>query len=1110
MRLSSLELLGFKSFLNRTVFRFSGGVTALVGPNGCGKSNIVDAMIWALGERGTKSLRVKEMGDVIFHGSNGRRPVNMAEVTLNLIAAEREYAIKRRIFRDGTNEYYINGDQVRLKDIQDFFLGTGIGVHSYAIVEQGNIEYLAQMKPQERRVVIEETSGITRFEEKKRDAFGRLEEVRVNLERVEDILSEVTKNRARSEEEWQRLKEYQTLKERLDGIDVHLLVEGLRKLEKREEKLGERETELAQDVETKEAEIRGAREAIGAKDEELTLTDALARDIELDIATKEKDIESRVLEITYIEDEKKRLSSLKSELATTRTEIAGRLEAERIEEKADAERTAKEISLLGKEEEDYVVLQQQKEELKTSLDEFEWRMEEERSRLFTTASGLADVNNRAVEAERLVKERKAREERRLDEERRLTGELKLLEEKLTGLKGRLEKETVERERCLGEEEGLTEALDRVAAEIAERRGRIERLKGEKRGKEEFLKQMKSTREPPRGEDLPYAHLVDMLKVPKEAENAVDRLFAKEMGYQVLLVSGADELASIVEKNARNFIFFSPKGIFSNESGEVEMSLHRVESPKEAFERIEKGEEGIFAGDDFAIDSRGFVLRERETRGISLKEFRERKRVEKELAEIQRTLDAEQSALPGDQKRMAETEQVLQALRVRKKDVDGRLAGIERERIVAETQTKTAQERLGELASRYAIEEEAPAVSMQELAGERERLEQEKALGEERMKKLRDERDSFKAVFEEMEGRFHELTIHLERKRAVIRRLQDDTERRLVAIERMEQETAQLVVKVETADRELADVAMKIAALEESHAQLAETLKKQVTRYEDVKRSLGELHVARSALQEGLDGLHQEMEKIRARREGLEKEKAVLDERKETLRERLRMEFGIEDVASVVREKGFSESDRQAVVAEMERIGEVNFRSEKEYHELKDRFEFLTKQKADLEQAVDSLRKTIAKLDLVSRDLFIETFDMVNDAFKRFSHALFKGGKGELVYNRDTMGVDLYITPPGKKVTRMELLSGGEKALISLAFLLSLMETKASPFTLMDEIDAPLDDANLMSLLDIIRSISKKTQVVLITHNRLTMEASDTVYGITMEEDGVSKTISIKL
>jgi chromosome segregation protein len=1033
----------------------------------------------------------------------------MAEVTLNLVAAEREYAIKRRIFRDGTNEYYINGDQVRLKDIQDFFLGTGIGLHSYAIVEQGNIEHLAQMKPQERRVVIEETSGITRFEEKKRDAFGRLEEVRVNLDRVEDILSEVTRNCARSEEEWQRLKEYQALKERLDGIDVHLLVEGLRKLEKREEKLGERETELAQDVETKDAEIRGAREAIGAKDEELSLTDALTRDIELDIATKEKDIESRVLEITYIEDEKKRLSSLKGELANTRTEIAGRLEAERTEEKADAERTAKEISLLGKEEEDYGVLQQQKEELKTSLDEFEWRMEEERSRLFATASALADVNNRAVEAERLIKERKAREERRLEEERRLTGELKLLEEKLTGLKGRLEKENVERERCLGEEEGLTEALDRVAAEIAERRGRIERLKGEKRGKEEFLKQMKSTREPPRGEDLPYAHLVDILKVPKEAENAVDRLFAKEMGYQVLTVSG-DELASIVEKNARNFIFFSPKGIFSNESGEVEMSLHRVEHPKEAFERIEKGEEGIFAGEDFAIDSRGFILRERETRGISLKEFRERKRVEKELVEIQGTLDAEQAALPGDQKRMAETEQVLQALRVRKKDVDGRLAGIERERIVVETQTKTAQERLGELASRYAVEEEAPPVSMQELAGERERLEQEKALGEERVKKLRDERDSFKAVFEEMEGRFHELTIHLERKRAVIRRLQDDTERRRIAIERMEQETAQLVVKIETADRELAEVATKIATLEESHGQLAETLKKQVTRYEDVKRSLGELHAARAALQEGLDVLHQEMEKIRARREGLEKEKAVLEERKETVRERLRTEFSIEDVASVAREKGFSEGDRQAVVAEMERIGEVNFRSEKEYHELKDRFEFLTKQKADLEQAVDSLKKTIAKLDSVSRDLFVETFDMVNDAFKRFSHALFKGGKGELVYNRDTMGVDLYITPPGKKVTRMELLSGGEKALISLAFLLSLMETKASPFTLMDEIDAPLDDANLMSLLDIIRSISKKTQVVLITHNRLTMEASDTVYGITMEEDGVSKTISIKL
>ena len=182
MKLTSLELLGFKSFLNRTSFRFDEGVTCIVGPNGCGKSNIVDAITWVLGERGTKSLRVKEMGEVIFHGSTARKQVNMAEVAMGLANGEKEYAIKRRIYRDGTNEYYLNGETVRLKDVQDFLLGAGVGLHSYAIIEQGNIEYFAQMKPHDRRVAVEETSGITRFEEKKRDAYFRMEEVKVNLE----------------------------------------------------------------------------------------------------------------------------------------------------------------------------------------------------------------------------------------------------------------------------------------------------------------------------------------------------------------------------------------------------------------------------------------------------------------------------------------------------------------------------------------------------------------------------------------------------------------------------------------------------------------------------------------------------------------------------------------------------------------------------------------------------------------------------------------------------------------------------------------------------------------------------------------------------------------
>ncbi len=251
--------------------------------------------------------------------------------------------------------------------------------------------------------------------------------------------------------------------------------------------------------------------------------------------------------------------------------------------------------------------------------------------------------------------------------------------------------------------------------------------------------------------------------------------------------------------------------------------------------------------------------------------------------------------------------------------------------------------------------------------------------------------------------------------------------------------------------------------------------------------------------------------MRARREALDKEKIVLEEKKEALIERLRKEYNVADIGGLLQEReAFTESQREEAAQLLASVGEVNFRAEREYKELKERLDFVGKQKADLEQAMASLKETIGKIDILSRDLFIETFDRVNQSFQRFTQALFKGGKGSLALNEETNGIDLYVQPPGKRVTRMELLSGGEKALISLSFLLALMDTKASPFAFMDEIDAPLDDANLMSLLEIIKGISRKTMIVLITHNRLTMESSDTVYGITMEEDGISKTISIKL
>lgn len=307
MRLHRLELFGFKSFYNRTVFQFGEGITSIVGPNGCGKSNIVDAMVWALGERGTKTLRVKDMGDVIFHGSNGKRPVNIAEVAIELTDGGRDVSVKRRVYRDGISEYFLNGESVRLKDVQDFFLGTGIGVNSYAIVEQGRIEYIIQMKPQERRVVIEETSGITRFEEKKRAAIGRLAEVSSNLERVEDIYSEVKTSFEKAETEWNRWKIYKELADKQSEIDKWILIDGIMKVKKRIARITERHEEIDREIARKEEEKAKLREELDAKEDEFSLVDSTSRKLEVDIKGKEKDMENRLLEIEYLKGDLARL-----------------------------------------------------------------------------------------------------------------------------------------------------------------------------------------------------------------------------------------------------------------------------------------------------------------------------------------------------------------------------------------------------------------------------------------------------------------------------------------------------------------------------------------------------------------------------------------------------------------------------------------------------------------------------------------------------------------------------------------------------------------------------------------------------------------------------------
>ena len=1111
MRLQRLELFGFKSFYNRTVFQFEEGITSIVGPNGCGKSNIVDAMVWALGERGTKTLRVKDMGDVIFHGSNGKKPVNIAEVTIDLTDNGKDVSVKRRVYRDGTSEYFLNGETVRLKDVQDFFLGTGVGVNSYAIVEQGRIEYIIQMKPQERRIVIEETSGITRFEEKKRDAIARLAEVSSNLERVEDIHSEVKTSFEKAEIEWNRWKIYKELADKQSEIDRWILLDGFMKVKKRIGKITERHEEIDREITLKEAEKAKLREELDAKEDEFSLVDTTSRKLEVDIKGKEKDMENRLLEIEYLKSELARLEGEQKGLEKTRGSLEETSNTYREDiETLKASRVERE-TVLSNEENQAKGLQEDLETQKKNVEDHEAKIESERSELFVAMSKLTETKNRIGEIERQALERKKREAKRAEERSRLNGRLAQLDSSRSVLQGRIDTAKTEREKVAGEEAAAISERERLAHLIDEQRRAIESLRSEKRAKEEFLKQMVSIKGDS-GKTIPDTkRLIDLVKAEEIREKALERFFFRELEYHVLRGNEIRVIADMVEKYEGNFIFFPKKGMFRQSSEEVELDVKWIEDIHEGFRRIEDGEEGIFINNDVFIDSRGLILREKEERKVDLKQFRERKKAEKALKEIEEDMTKRLASMKELQNALGKQDGVFRNWKAQKDDIDKAIHSLEREFLVIDAENKLIKERLTELNSEIDLFEETPQVSIESLLEEQKTREGDKQKREGNMAALRQLLDKAKADYENTRTRWQEAAISIERHRNALKALDEDIKRKVVLIKTAQEEKEHITGKIGKAVQAGAEVVIKTQGLEKDYDAIKEACEKDIQRYESLKVSAGNLHMEKQTLQERIDTIIKEMERTRNRKEGGEKELAVLSEKRDTILERLATAYGIDTPENVPVPHGENfEGEREKIVAEISELGEVNFRAEMEYTELKDRIAFLEQQKEDLRNAMDSLKKTIVKIDSLSKDIFIETFDVVNNAYKKFIQLLFKGGQGYLAVSQDGSGIEMYIQPPGKKVVRMEQLSGGEKALVSLGFLLALMDTKPSPFSLMDEIDAPLDDANLMGLMEIIKDISRKTQIIFITHNRITMECSNTIYGVTMEDEGVSKVVSVRL
>jgi chromosome segregation protein len=1185
MRIKQIELTGFKSFKDRTVLELPSGVTAIVGPNGCGKSNVVDAIRWVLGEQSPKHLRGAAMEDVIFAGNAEQGPLGLAEVSLLLertehdviqaaetaddlpvgpeslppeLARAPEILVTRRYFRSGDSEYSINKVPCRLKDITELFLGTGVGTRAYAIIEQGRVEQIVNAKPAELRWFLEEAAGITRFRARRIAAERKMERTRDNLLRVQDVLHELDRQMGSLQRQARRAEEYHRLKGALRDLDLRVMAARRREWSR---ELHDGATDLARlrgEEERFQAELSATREAgddarrvrherearLRAVETELTeqrvtATDAAAR---IDaLAARRRELESRARELAADGH------ALHAQLAAIQEEQA-RLDAalERlVEDQADA---------AGERERSQAHL----DELDRHGVPLEQAVEDAKDAVVGAVAEEARLRN-LVEALHRRRSEIQDQRRQLDEEQRALGE-RLNENAVAREAVRVRAAEIDAERAaletrreslLSSARSLADEEARRVHDCAEARDRVTQL----RSRVESLRELEARYEGCTrgvasllGRDDGALLLAAVLRVPEALERAVAAVLGARLGHVVLpgtahaldairwlREAGAGSATVLPHEPERRATVIVPAGrrlvdqidIDPDYWALAEAVLGNVLLANDLDEAMALWREAphpltvvTVAGE--AVDLLGAVTggSEPPLEETLLARARELRELARSVIEAERAQDTSQQALDALRARMQaldedarRTGERLQSLRL-----DLLAAEKDRERLDGERGRVAADLEVG------ALEASGLAGADGQVAGELAALDESLALaaatvGERRAALARCQealaawRGQHAAAEEARTAAAVRATAVSERHRAAEAertRLQatahDVTERAESAGRgAAEAREAALGAARETtaagATREAAEA--RATALTVEREQLVADLAAAETALSDDDRRQREVG-------EALDG-------VRGRRAEVE---LLLAERRmslEQLAERLaeRYDLSIDVLDDIDAEPAEDDPARaEELRARLVRLGDVNPGALAELEEIRGRHEFLDAQRADLERSLDDLRQTIAKLARTSRRRFDDTFAAANERLAEVFPKLFPDGMARLQTTEpeegSEEGVEIVVALPGKKLQSLSLLSGGEKALTATALVFSLFLIRPTPFCLLDEVDAPLDEANIGRFNALVTEMAQRSQFVLITHNRRTMEVADTLYGITMEQAGVSKVVSVRL
>ncbi|MEO8189065.1 MAG: chromosome segregation protein SMC [Acidobacteriota bacterium] len=1201
-KLERVQISGFKSFYEKVDLAFPGSVTAVVGPNGCGKSNISDAVSWALGEQSAKTLRGERMDDVIFNGSAKRRPLGMCEVILTLSTRARVSArqdgksngdgdgadgggggggggenghgagngnggsetegdllrIGRRVYREGTGEYFLNDKQVRLKDIQDKLLGTGLGVRAYSVIEQGRIDQVLSTKPQDRRRLIEEASGITRYKLKKRLAEGKLEETRGNLLRISDIVSEIEKNVASLKRQASRAAKYREQSDVLRGKKAALartrhdvlqaaVAEAEQARDARRDveaaaaaALGRAESELASArlaAADLQAERDRLRDAVAALENAIQRDDALLegnRRAAADLADRRASLER----------EGRDVSAEQTRSAAELTELEERLERAVVEarsrslarEDADSRAAAAASAFaelereLDRAREDALLAAGERVTARNARHEVDL----EASRATASLARLEEAHARAV-SELTLREKEV--EAALEEERRLSREAadaraqtEAWEAELSRLAAALAESEVARETA---REGLSNSEHRLGAlnEIwKSRQGNLHAVRGALAA----------------AGIAEAGALADRLTPAAGWEEAVDLLLGDDL--EAIVCGGDPEAAVEASRGLASATFV--RSAWTDERGGSrvpgteggwEIALQNFTSLSPA-ERAALPPVALVSTLAAALElslihpETTFVTRRRElVRGSLVRVVhtppeasglfalrRDIDRLGLETARSRESVAALDRSIEDLRRARHECEAAMPARRDREREANGRLSGF-----VARFEERRAErDRLAR--ERETLETEAVALRQESerLAGARSALEaDERAHGtreasiRERAEKLAstlpEARSFAAAAADELAHRRTEAEVAAERRRSLEAAREKLVEARGMLERRMGdafEEGRRLTERAEELAREEA----------EARARQAGNIRARETASEELEAA------SATATEAGA--------RVLAAEENTKGERATLDAAREARFEaevgetRIRSDF---DHATAQAQEEFGvppgsldapedrspealtalEEEVATLAASIERLGPVNLLALEEHRESSERLLFLTAQRDDLLKSVAELQDSIRKINATSSERFRQAFEAVNENFKAMFSRLFQGGAAEmrLLDDNDLLesGVEIIAQPPGKRNQSIQLLSGGEKALTAIALLMAIFRYKPSPFCILDEVDAPLDEANIDRFTKLLRDMTDDTQFIAITHNKRTMETADVMYGVTMEEPGCSKIVSVR-